>query len=421
MTFNLAVYRSCFKSFGKLGLKSTSSRGWKILVVLSDFNWRNIFLALTLLTCTQAVAQNSNAQNESEPLIANVTFVINSYRGFAFWDSQADYARAVADALGINLTVVYIPEHYSDRFGVVNFFTEYLDRVPRNPDLIISALWLGAELHLLDLLNSKGIPLISINTTLSKRDFAIFGQPREKYPLWLAHFSTNDNLAGYELAEYIVGNVTKQKRCTRFCQINLFAFAGTAYTSASLHRVEGLKTSLKRYPNVSLFNVVSANWDRELTRNMMKKVLSRHDDIDAFWVVGDIMALGVLDGLKDYGAKSYPLIGSMDWTPEIITQIEQGNIAVSFGGHFMEAGWALSIYADYLRKGDFVEKFGVIFSSSLTKLDSSNVASIGGFLKDPKWNVQVIRLNNRYFNPLLQDYVMQPEKIIQLHIEQNAK
>lgn len=354
-----------------------------------------------------------------EPPIAKVTFIINSYRGFSFWDSQADYAQAVADALGVQLTLVYIPERYSDRFGVVTFFRRYLDSLSEKPDLIISALWLGAESNLLDLLALKKIPLISINTALSERHFTIFGKPREQYPLWLAHFSTNDKQAGFDLSEYIVNKARAKKTCQQRCNVNLFAFAGTAYTSASQYRIVGLKASLTLHANVSLFNVVNANWDRALTHRMMETVLGRHNDIDAYWVVGDIMALGVLDGLKEWATRPYPLIGSMDWTPAVIGQIEQGNVAVSYGGHFMEAGWALMMYADYLRLGDFAEQFGTFFSSNLAKLDSDNVATIGAFLRKPKWNQEAIRLNSRYFNPSLRRYMMDPEKIIRLHIEQN--
>ena len=378
---------------------------------------------LTLFIQSPTHAQITTVESEHasnfDSSIANVTFIINSYKGFAFWDNQADYAKAVAEALDLNLTLVYIPEQYSDRFGVVRFFSDYLYNLSEKPDLIISALWLGAESRLLDILAAENIPLISINTALTEYDFSFLGKPREKYPLWLAHIATDDQQAGYELAEYIVNKTAQKKSCTQTCEINLFAFAGTAYTSASVYRERGLEQSLQQHANVSLFNVVNANWDRELTRSMMKTVLRRHDDIDAYWVLGDIMAMGVLDGLKEHGVKQMPIIGSIDWTPDVITQIEQGNVTLSLGGHFMEAGWALTMYSDYLRVGDFVEQFGTVFPSTLAKLDSDNVKLIGGFLRNPQWNKQVIKSNTRYVNSSLQAYMMEPEKLIRQHIKQN--
>lgn len=376
-----------------------------------------LFVAGPLLAEDRFTLDEKNSRQSVTEI--KVTFIINSYPGFSFWDNQAKYAQAVADALDINLSIVYIPQHQADRFGVVTFFNEYLQQLNKPPDLIISALWLGAELNLLELLNNMNIPLISINTALSERHFELLGKPREKYPLWLAHFSTNDKQAGYELSEYLLAQIEHNQSQSKSKKINLFAFAGTAYTSASQQRVAGLKQSITEHKNALLFNVVNANWDRELTYSMMQTVLDRHNNIDAYWVLGDIMAMGVLDGLKEGAKKPYPLIGSMDWSAEIIEHIERGDVAVSFGGHFMEAGYALSMYADYKRVADFAGRFGTIYYTSLAKLDRNNLELLGDFLRHPKWNREVIRANNLFFNPNLKNYVVAPEKIIQLHIEAN--
>ena len=55
------------------------------------------------------------------------------------------------------------------------------------------------------------------------------------------------------------------------------------------------------------------------------------------------MALGAVEGAIRAGREPGVdlFIGGIDWTDEGLAAVAEGTMVVTYGGHFMEAGWAL--------------------------------------------------------------------------------
>jgi ABC-type sugar transport system substrate-binding protein len=372
-------------------------------------------MSLLVSTLNSSVAADNAATLKPSGNTSHVVFFVNSTPDSPFWLSQVNYATAVAQALDMQLSVVYIPNKYIDRFGVFDFISNYLQKSPKVPDLIVSALWLGAEEKLLMLMDQQKIPLISINAHLTDRHLAVLGKPRGRFPLWLGHVSADDVKVGNLMAEYLIQDITASRNGEAEQAINLFAFSGLAFTSASQQREQGLQSAVNTHKNVHLFNVVHANWDKDLAYTMMPIILKRHDDIDGYWIASDIMTFGVLQGLKELGNPSSAILASVDWSPAMVDFIESGDVRVSFGGHFIEAGIAMTLYKDYVNVADFADLTGTLIYVEMSKLEKANVKTLGAFLKKPKWESQVLRRNSRFYNPQFTRYSFNAADIILSH------
>lgn len=346
-----------------------------------------------------------------------VLLLVNADPGFPFWDSQVEFALAVAKAFNIELSVHYIPINHRDRFGIANYIRKHLGQRPVKPDLIISAFWFGAEKKLLDVLQQLNIPLFSINSHLTEEQVSVLGGPRHRYSSWLGHLSPNDVKAGAEIAQRLIYRISQHKNCSiRQCAVNLVGLSGLHHAAVSLQRVEGLELAVQKNAGAELLNVVYANWRRKIAESMTSRILDRHRDIDGIWVASDIMAMGVADALAQKSAYPAIQIGSIDWSPEAIQMIRDDRLSFSLGGHFMEAGWALIMYHDMLRGLDFVDQFGTIVESQLSVLDKSNVAKWGPFLSTTQWSESILKKISKAANPDIALYRLDPAYIINQHI-----
>ncbi|MCF2948586.1 ABC transporter substrate-binding protein [Paraglaciecola aquimarina] len=322
--------------------------------------------------------------------------------------------QAVSDALGFEIDVAYAPEAYRNRFGAAAYIKEVLAKDTRLPDLIITSFWVGSEQKILSMLDTKKIPLISINSDISDEQFAELGKPREIFPYWLAHLSPNDTIAGSKLANAFI-NLSREKRCfSSDCKVNIFAITGMSYSAVSVQRVKGLEQILQQDLKSHLLNVVYGNWDRERVAGMANTIFSRHKDIHAFWIASDVMAYGLEDGLKNSNI-SMPkdtIIGSIDWSPASIEKIKQNKMHVSLGGHFLEGGLSLILFYDYLNGYDFAQEMGVVIKTEMSILDKNNVEQLGPFLQKPKWSKSRLQSYSKSLTPARKQYNFNPKQII---------
>jgi ABC-type sugar transport system substrate-binding protein len=351
-----------------------------------------------------------------------VTFFVQADPGFHFWDSEVLFATAMAETHQFDLDVVHTPRIYRNRFNVVNFVEGYLDSLPTYPDLVVTSFWLGSEHKMLSMLDKKQIPSITINSNISVEQLSMLGQPREKFPLWLGHISPDDVNVGEQLGLLLIEQVKKEKKClSKKCKVDLFAITGLNYSAVSLQRIAGLKKAVESDRWSALLNVVYGNWKREAVASMMNTITTRHPHIDAYWVASDIMAYGIQDGLEEIN-KALPvdtLVGSIDWSPPTVNEIRKGHIDFSLGGHFMEAGWALMLYADYLAGFDFADSLGTVINVPMSLLSKDNVDTLGAFLSTPKWTSDNLSLYSKALNSDLKVRSLSPADIINNQISFN--
>ncbi|MGJ8682578.1 substrate-binding domain-containing protein, partial [Paraglaciecola sp.] len=307
----------------------------------------------------------------------------------------------------------YIPQSHRDRFNSVEYIQHYLKRLKQPPSLILSPFFLGAEENFLKLLDRKSIPFFSLNTNVSREQYSLLGKPRERFPLWIGHMSPNDVLVGERLAEALLHHFRIDKNCSQEdCNANFYGFTGLPFAAVSKQRAQGVEAVIQQDKSSRSYNIVSADWRRNIVREKMKAVLYRHKDIDIFWAASDTMAWGIIDGINANKYTHRTLVGGVDWAPESIQYIKNGDMDLSLGGHFLEAGLALILFYDYLNGVDFAKSHGVIIETKLSELNQKNVDTLGRFLEAPKWNKAVLRQYSKFNNPIRKNYVFDPKTLI---------
>jgi len=368
------------------------------------------------------ISNKLNAEDLQEDVSKpTILFIYPVDKGFPFWDSQLDFASAVASAYNFNIEVAYSPASYRNRFDAATYIEEQIDNMAQPPNLVITSFWVGSEQSILTLLNDRRIPLITINSDLSEKQFAKFGKPREKFDLWLAHFSPNDTLAGEQLASAIIEE-SRALRCeSTNCNVNIFAITGLSYSAVSKQRAVGLQVTTKQDKHARLLSIIYGNWDRQLVESKAEPILKRHNDINAFWIASDVMAYGLVDGIDSthLTLQKNTVIGGIDWSPATIGMIENGQMHVSLGGHFMEAGWGLILFYDHLHDVDLPANFTTVVKTEMSLLNKQNINELGPFLNSPKWSKQKLRSYSRHLNPSRVEYDLNPRSIILEQIETN--
>jgi hypothetical protein len=224
---------------------------------------------------------------------------------------------------------------------------------------------------------------------------------------------------GQDLTDYLLAQRKMLAHNSSIDALNIIGIAGLNNSAVSRQRVLGLNRVINSSVHASLLNVVSGKWNRNTTKKKTDVLMKRHPDVDIIWTASDIMAYGVIDSLTEAGLKdaevSSPIVGSIDWSPESMELLKQGCLSVSFGGHFLEPGWALLMFSDYLHGEDFKENLSAIITSPMAPLDKHNASEIGKFLEAPQWNNSLILKRSKHHAEQI-NYNFDPLDLINEHI-----
>jgi ABC-type sugar transport system substrate-binding protein len=373
-----------------------------------------IFLSIF---CILSFVVNANAKLE-QTNTEHVLFIYPVDKGFPFWDAQVDFAQAVADVLGFNLDVAYPPESMRNRFRAAEFIENRINASPQKPSLVLTSFWVGSEEEILLLLQKHDIALISINSDVSLQQSKSIGKPREKYPNWLAQLSPNDFLVGKDLGTALIKQGRNNKCPNQACNINLFAITGQSFADVSKQRLAGLEEAVKADGNSQILGFVYGDWSKQRVAQITPTIVKRHTSIDAFWLASDIMAYGLLEGLETskMSIPKHSVIGSIDWSNETPSLIEQNKLTMSMGGHFLEAGFSLVLYYDYLNGIDFSDELGLVIKTPMSHIHKNNAQVFGDFLHSPQWSKEAIKSMSKVLNGKTSAYDLRPETFILKHI-----
>ena len=391
---------------------------------MKHFKYRYLspFTLLLLFIMSSLVLMNAIVAKAEQPKKTRILFTHPMENGLPFWDSQVAFAQSVAAALNFDLEVLYFPKDQRNRFTAANYLKQVIESKKLAPDLVVTFFWLGSEESVLTMLKEKNIDIISINSDITPEQFERLGRPRERFPNWLLHLSPDDILAGNQLAAGILAQ-SRALRCPdKNCYVELFAITGAIGSAVSAQRVEGLKQVFENDENSKIINIVHGNWEREFVEELTKKIFLRHAHIDAFWVASDVMTYGLFDGLAQIKQKlsKKTVIGSIDWSPETIEKIKNGEMNISLGGHFMEGGWALILYFDYLQNIDFAAETTTIIKTEMSILDKYNIDQLGPFLSSPAWSATFLQSHSKFLNPARKSYNLNPQNFIMQQLVQKG-
>ena len=321
-------------------------------------------------------------------------FISPGYRDDIFFSRMESFMKAAAHDLGIDLRILYGQRNYATTFKVVN---QVLNRA-KLPDYLVLVNENDMGRMLLPGLSGRSTRIILINEGIPQKDRESFGRPGEKYPQWFAEFLPDDLQAGRLLADELIRTRLKQGDK----KINIVGLSGTAKTTSSDLRVQGLYQAASNYPEVNVLQVVPAYWDINRASKVTRGLLSRYSNVDIVWAASDGMAMGAARAIRQQGSKPGKdiLIGGIDWIDISFSMVKTGTFTATVGGHFMDGGWAMvMIYDDYNGyKGPWPEK------SSFAIINRENIDEFFPFFKCNSWESIDFRNFSMILNPKQRRY-----------------
>jgi ABC-type sugar transport system substrate-binding protein len=327
-------------------------------------------LVFFCLYCTgQTSATELQEKCLNSALRPQVVLAIPAPKHSGFWDDVAHIAQAASKQLNIDLKVHYFDENSGKRFTHLEFIDRILTE-EAGADYLVSSFVTGTEKGTLKLAKKHKVQLFSFDSPLTQELEAFIGKPRTKYPAWIGHVSTDQMKTGYDLANFIIKKNQQEKE-----PINLLAFIGSNTSHLNEMRVLGLQSSLQEHENITLLQIVKTDWTYKQTRKKMSMLFNRFSDIDIIWCASDTIASAVVDEIK----KSKPemlngvVIGSIDWSQNIIPYLTNNDVDVSYGGHIFDIAHLLVLLYDYHNGLDFKSTLGTVIKNINNPLSAENI------------------------------------------------
>ena len=274
-----------------------------------------------------------------------------------FWHAVNATMLAAAAKLGID---VHIRETGRSRDKAIEFAHQFLAENPPL-DYLIATNDVDAGPEVIRLADAAHVKLILLNNDLNEKDWAEFGEPRTKYRSWLGSIVPDHEGAGYGIATEIL---TEAARIKASRPLKILALTGDHETPAGNERVRGLKravgdmTKLLGPASVELIEVRYLDWTAKSAEASVRQFTATGRHIDALWAANDPMALGAISALNEAGYKPGEdvLVGGLNWSQVAVKKVLDGEMVVTYGGHFLLGAWAMVVLRDYHDGRDFAEE-----------------------------------------------------------------
>jgi ABC-type sugar transport system substrate-binding protein len=275
-----------------------------------------------------------------------------------FWNLIDTTMRAAAAELGIDADIRQTGPYSRDK--AIALAREFLGESPPLDYLITSNnLSVGGEI--IKLADAAHVKMMFLNGDLPQKDWAEYGEPRTKYPNWLGGINPDHEGAGYGIGAAIL---TEAARLKTNRPLKILALAGDLETLPSTERVRGLKraidvmTKLLGPGSVELVDVRYLDWSAKTAEASVREFIKTGPRIDALWAANDPMALGAITALREGGYQPGKdvLVGGLNWSQEAVERVLNGEMFVTYGGHFLLGAWAMVVLRDHHDGRDFAEE-----------------------------------------------------------------
>jgi ABC-type sugar transport system substrate-binding protein len=259
-----------------------------------------------------------------------------------FFDTMVSFMRRAAHDLVIELEVV---ECHRDAATMRAQARALVER-PLPPEYLLLVNEEGLAVEVLPLASARGIKVLLLNEGLMVPDRQTLGSPGERHAGWLGELLPDDRRAGYLLAKTLF-EAARARRGAGGGRVVVGALGGS-FTSSSLLRINGLRQAVAEAGDVTLCEVVPANWQQERARAESARLLAGHPELAVLWSASDQMALGAAEAITAAGKVPGRdvLVGGVDWAPFAFEKIRQGAFTASVGGHVIDGAWALVLLYD---------------------------------------------------------------------------
>ncbi len=271
-----------------------------------------------------------------------------------FWKRVHDLVQAAGEDLDVDLEILYAEENFIKMQQQVE---AVLSNPETRPDGIIFHNYKRVGEFILDRAESLGVKSIMFNSGLDPSKKTKL--PRQDYAHWIGEILPDDVYAGAELLRQLK-LAADQLPARQTTVTEVLALEGNPSSQAYLARREGLERVLKQDKQLQFKQYFPADWSREAARTKFSAIIKRYPNARIMWAANDSMALGLIDGAREYGKEPGRdfVTGGVDWLSESFDAVRSGHMAVTVGGHFVEGMWALILMYDYLNGLDFAPIHG---------------------------------------------------------------
>lgn len=347
---------------------------------------------------------------QAKPL--NVLYISHSKKDQPFAKLLNDFSKAVANDLNINLKIVFPPEDKTSAYGDLNRYTYESFAKPYffsndKPDVIISILFRKTGKKILEYSKMSETPVFIVNTNIPTDDKEEIKAPREVYKNFLGLVAANEKQAGKLLFESLLKNV-KEKKYKK--NIEVIGISGPREAYESIQRENGLKEGIENRKEVFLRQITHANWSSDLAYKQTLRLLNRYPELDIIWTASDSMAIGALKAINEKNKDI--CVGGIDWSQDGINSIENKNLDVSVGGHFMNGGIALILLYDYFNGIDFKDELGTEINFDMFELNQDNIEEFKREFSHENWSKIDFKEYSKFSNPSLKNYDFSLKRMI---------
>jgi ABC-type sugar transport system substrate-binding protein len=310
-----------------------------------------------------------------------------------FFITIINFAKAAANDLGAEFEVTICPDHLT----MLERMNE-LARQEVKPDYVILPNVYEIAPRIMRVADEAGIKTFLFNAGLNEQQKAELIGPRKVITSWIGEMLPDDEVAGYQLAKYLIAKAKEDGR-----KPIIFGITGVYSNPVAGLRVDGLKRAVSEEPGAVLHQVVSGRWQESWAALKTPVLMKRYPDTTIIWTANDNMAIGAAKATMDVGRKLY--FGGIDWTSDAQEAVRNGLIETTLGGHFMEAAWALVLMYDHFNGIDFAySKGGVSRKSDFGSLNRDNLSDWKNKFGDEDWEKIDFTRFSKVYNPDLKDY-----------------
>ena len=299
-------------------------------------------------------AEPVNAQKKSEALsdvkTHKVVFINPGHSDKGFWKNVTATMSAAAVQLGFELEVYYSERQWLKMVRNAEAVINGDDK----PDFLIIVNEYQEGARLLALADKAGIQTLMLLNSLTLAQHETYGAPRETMKNWIASITPDNETAGYEIAQSLVNSIITPSSIDQTA-IALLTLAGDNNTPASQERLKGLDRALVDFPQLKEQRRISVNWSEKAAYERTKLWLSSGHPLDAVWAANDAIALGAIKAIREAGLKPGidVKIAGLNWSPEALSQVIEGDMILTHGGHFLAGAWAMVMLYDVVHGYDF--------------------------------------------------------------------
>lgn len=314
--------------------------------------------------------------------------------GDAFWGPFSTFSAAAAKHFGYRFETFYANGDHHEMTSLVE-----KAMIGKFDAIILSNFKMQGRQAIL-LAEKYRIPVVFVTGGFDESEK--MGEPRIKYPHWIGQLLPDDRQAGEELLNvlYQAYKVKWPNKIPHF-----FGIEGNISDSGSYERKRGAQSVIDKF-SLEYTQFVAANWNKELAKEKyMTFKKSRYPDIDLIWCASDLMAIGAVEAAKSQGLK--PGIdfvsGGVDWSPEGLKAVINGDIIATVGGHIFQGGWALVLLYDYFNGFDFATE-RTTFNTEMKALTNKNIHQFNIKLDPTHWDKINFSDFSKAKNPSIKDY-----------------